>query len=758
MSKMASTHPHAKGRLLRLGVTAVLTRFFRLRVKGRDLLPEPIERGEGRLLIVANHQSAWDPILLGAALSLRDLIIVVHPSVARSWARRRLIGLYGEAEELRLESDHAAGKLSEWMKSGRPVLVFPEGRPTDTGALGKTLPAPAIAAASADATIVPVNIDGLLDSRFERRPWRRRKLRPRVTVTVRPPSRWSGLPPHLARRQAVDSLRRVMEHLVMAPPAETLYEAFARAVRRHGGRRVVVRDVRPAAKGMDPVVPVRTYADLRKITLAFQRLVRNVAAPGDCVGLLLPNIIETICLILGLSSLGRVPALLNYTAGLHGLQAACASAELRVIITSRAFLAQVDLSDRLDALSGVERVIYLEDLTGGLSRKDKLWVLGRSLCRWDRARRQGEPGDPAVVLFTSGSEGTPKGVVLSHRAILANIAQIHAVADFTSDDVVFNALPLFHSFGLTAGVLLPILTGAALVLYPSPLHYQAIPQVVYAYRCTVMFGTASFLARYGRTAHPYDFHRLRFVVVGAEKLAPEVNQLWFRKFGIRLLEGYGATETGPVISANVPLAFRPDTVGQVLPGLEYRLLPVEGISAGGVLHVKGPNVMNGYLKMDRPGVLQEVASEAGAGWYNTGDIVEIDPDGFVSIVGRAKRFAKLGGEMVSLEAIERLARTVSPGHQHAALSRPDLGKGEVLLLCTTDPGLNHKSLHLTAKASGVPELWVPRRITHMEALPVLSSGKVDYVALLASAAADAAEAVGASLSEKSDSVSGGPLP
>jgi acyl-[acyl-carrier-protein]-phospholipid O-acyltransferase/long-chain-fatty-acid--[acyl-carrier-protein] ligase len=439
-----------------------------------------------------------------------------------------------------------------------------------------------------------------------------------------------------------------------------------------------------------------------------------------------PNAAPTLGLVLGLSATGRVPAMLNYSAGAEGLRAACKVARISNIVTSRAFLEKARLTQLVEKLPNIE-VHYLEDLKARVGFTDKLWILWHKLFPGSLASKQ-KPDDAAIVLFTSGSEGQPKGVVHSHNSLLSNVAQIRAIADFNPLDKFMIALPVFHSFGLTAGIILPLVSGCKAFLYPSPLHYRIIPELVYDRNCTVLFGTSTFLGNYGKFAHPYDFGRLRYVVAGAEKLSDDVRRLWIEKFGIRVLEGYGVTECAPVIAVNVPMACRIGSVGQIAPGMQYQLTPVEGIEGAGILHVTGPNVMKGYLLYDEPGVIQPPES-IHAGWYSTGDIVEVDEDDFIHIRGRMKRFAKIAGEMISLEVVERIAAAASPGFVHAASTRPDPSKGEALVLFTTDPGLQREQLQAAAKSAGAPELAVPRVIQVLGEIPLLGTGKTDYVRL-----------------------------
>lgn len=684
--------------------------------------PTSLPERQERLLVVANHESFLDGLLLGLFLPM-DPVFVVHTGVARNPFFRLLLSL---VDYLAVDptSPMAMKKVIRLLESGRPVVIFPEGRITTTGSLMKVYDGPAFVAAKTGATVLPVRLDGASRSYFSRVSGRYPKsLFPRIAITVLPTTKIAMPEAGSAkerRHRAGEAMRRLMQEMIFASrPQQTLFDALCDAAEIHGRSRRLVEDMKQIEY---------SYGDLLKMALALGRIVARITRPDERVGVLLPNLAPTLGLVFGLNAHRRVPAMLNYTAGVDGMQAACTAAELRVIVTSRAFVDQAKLGDKLAALQGVE-LHYLEDLRERITLADKLWLMLWAMRAPRLVAERLSPEAPAVVLFTSGSEGKPKGVVLSHRALLANIAQIRAVIDFSVDDKILNALPLFHSFGLTAGGLLPLLTGANVFLYPSPLHYRVIPELAYDRNCTVLLGTSTFLGNYAKFAHPYDFYRLRYVIAGAEKLSESVRSAWFEKFGLRIFEGYGATETAPVLAVNTPMAYRSGTVGQLLPGLHAKLMPVAGIDRGGVLHVSGPNLMSGYLKWDKPGVLQTPSSEAGDGWYDTGDVIEFDDDGFVRIVGRVKRFAKVAGEMISLETVEKLATAASPAAQHAASTQPDPARGETIVLFTTDTALGRDALQAAARERGAPEIAVPRRIVVVEALPLLGTGKTDYVTL-----------------------------
>jgi acyl-[acyl-carrier-protein]-phospholipid O-acyltransferase/long-chain-fatty-acid--[acyl-carrier-protein] ligase len=309
--------------------------------------------------------------------------------------------------------------------------------------------------------------------------------------------------------------------------------------------------------------------------------------------------------------------------------------------------------------------------------------------------------------------------------MLANAAQAEARIDFGRADKVFNVLPVFHSFGLTVGVMLPLVSGVPIYLYPSPLHYRTVAELIYGVNATIMFGTDTFLAGYARVAHAYDFRSLRYVLAGAEPVKESTRRTYMEKFGLRILEGYGVTETAPALALNTPMFNKFGTVGRILPGMEARLEKVEGVDEGGRLFVRGPNVMLGYLKVENPGVLEPPAE----GWHDTGDIVTIDEQGFIAIKGRAKRFAKVAGEMISLAAVEMLAAELWPDVPSAVVAVPDVRRGERLILVTQRKNATRSEFQAFAKSNHASDLMIPSEVWTVEKLPMLGSGKVDNISL-----------------------------
>ena len=700
--------------LLRFVVRLVLRLWFRVEVRGTMADHE-------RLLIVSNHQSLLDGILLGAFLPAIP-IPVLHTTIVRHRFVRLAMRLF---EHLVVETGHplAMKTVIELIERGRPVLIFPEGRVTVTGSMMKIYEGPAFVAAKTGATVVPVHIDGAVYSIFSRvKGDFPRRLFPRITITIHPPVTIPQADaPRAKTRRTLETktLRRLMQETAFASRrSNTLFPALLEAAAIHGWRRDAIEDIRQQPQ---------SYRQLVRGSLALGRLISKMTEADERVGVLLPNVSTTAALLFGMFATRRVPTMLNYTAGVDALRAACKVAGVRLVVTSRAFLEKANLGPVVEQLDGV-RVVRLEDLRSQFGLGSKLWLVLWAQWFPRLVAQTGRPQDPAVIVFTSGSEGMPKGVAISHDAILANVAQCCAAIDFAPKDKLMSALPLFHMFGLTVGIFLPLLSGARTFLYTSPLHYRAIPELIYDRDCTVLFASSTFLGNYAKYANPVDFRSLWLVVAGAEKLADDVRRLYADKFGIRILEGYGVTETAPVLSVNTPMANRTGTVGELFAGVDYRIEPVPGIEQGGLLHVRGPNVMLGYLAEDS-GEIVPVSSIYGPGWYNTGDVASVDEDGFVTIVGRVRRFAKVAGEMVSLELVERIALAASPEFQHASAATREPGRGEIIVLFTEDPHLTREQMQRAAHGLGAPELAIPRRIVHLAEIPCLGSGKKDYVTL-----------------------------
>ncbi|MEO8374588.1 MAG: acyl-[ACP]--phospholipid O-acyltransferase [Sphingomonas bacterium] len=704
-------------------IRGTLTFLYRIELNGAENMPQPGERA----VVVVNHVSWLDGLLLAVFLPGKP-VFAVHSKVVKLWWIQPALKLF-RAFPVDPTNPMAAKAMVKAVKAGNTLVIFPEGRITVTGALMKVFDGPGMVADKADAPIVPVRIDGAQFTPFS---YLKGKVRlrwfPKISLTILPPRRFAieGEMSGRARRAiAGRQLYDVMSDMIFATSDidRTLFQALLDAKDVHGGRVGVIEDVK-----RDPL----TYKKLVTGSMALGRVFEGVTRPGEAVGVMLPNVSSVVASFFALQSIGRVPAMLNYTAGPANLKAACVAAEIHTIITARAFIAQAKLQPAIDALEAAGRsILWLEDVGASIGTGAKLRALFTARFAGRLHRKRGiTPDSAAVILFTSGSEGLPKGVVLTHRNLLANCLQLSARIDFNESDLVLNALPVFHSFGLTGGTLLPILSGIRTLLYPSPLHYRIVPALAYDSNATILFGTDTFLAGYARMAHSYDFYSVRYIFAGAERVRDETRRVYTEKFGLRILEGYGATEAGPVIAVNTPMYFRAGSVGRLLPGVEARLEAVPGIEEGGRLSIRGPNIMAGYMTADVPGALKPPAE----GWHDTGDIVTIDDGGFVTIRGRAKRFAKIGGEMISLPAVEGYAAALWPGSEHAVVTRPDAKKGEQLVLFTTRADAKTSALQAWGKANGVAEIAMPREIRVVQALPVLGTGKLDYVTMTALAA------------------------
>jgi acyl-[acyl-carrier-protein]-phospholipid O-acyltransferase/long-chain-fatty-acid--[acyl-carrier-protein] ligase len=687
--------------------------FYRVELKGVDNL---LKAGHNPI-IALNHTSFLDAALAMSLLP-KDPVFAIDSEMAKKWWVKPFLR-FTRAMPIDPTKPMATRTLINAVRGGEPLIIFPEGRLTVTGSLMKVYDGAGLIADKTDAFVVPVRLEGLDATPFTRlsRAQVRRRWFPKVTVTVLEPVKLSvdpALKGKHRRLAAGAALYGIMSDLVYRTTSieRTVPEALIEAAEIHGMGRVAVED------------PVSGALSYRKLLMGARILGEKLMAfapEGKPIGLMLPNANGTAVTLIALMSAGRVPAMINFTAGITNILAACKAAQIDTILTSRAFIEKGRLDALIAGLAPTIKIVYLDDIRPTITLADKL----RGLWNAKQPLVARKAGDWAAVLFTSGSEGTPKGVVLSHRNMLANAAQAAARIDFGRQDKVFNVLPVFHSFGLTVGLILPLVSGVRIYLYPSPLHYRIVPELVYGVNATIMFGTDTFLNGYARAAHAYDFRSLRYILAGAEPVKESTRRTYLEKFGLRILEGYGVTETAPALALNTPMFNRFGTVGRMLPGMEARLDKVEGVDEGGRLFVKGPNVMLGYLRAEHPGVLEPPKE----GWHDTGDIVTIDRQGFITIKGRAKRFAKIAGEMISFAAVEAIAGELWPDSLSAVSSVPDARKGERLILVTQKAGATRSEFQAFARSRGATELMVPAEIVTIEKLPVLGTGKIDNVAV-----------------------------
>lgn len=508
-----------------------------------------------------------------------------------------------------------------------------------------------------------------------------------------------------------------MKRALDAKAFETsLFEALAEARGQYGGGKIIIED-----QDRKPL----SYDMFIAGSFALSRLLKRHVGDEKRIGLMLPTSMGGALSFWALHAMGRVPVMINFTAGQANVKAAAQVSQIKTVVTARRFIENAKLEDLVEAMKAYVRIIYLDDIRKEVTLADKVYAFAASKLPRLFAK-SATADDIGVILFTSGSFGTPRGVVLSQRNLVANVRQIQAHIALKPEWVAFNPMPIFHSLGLTGGVILPLLTGLRSFQYPSPLHVKQIPGLLRESKASLLFSTDTFVNQYARQAESDDFKTLEFVVCGAEKVRNETHEMFRTQFGgVPILEGYGVTECSPVVAVNYPDDNHFGTVGPVLPGIETRLDLVEGIKEGGRLFVKGPNVMAGYINPETPDMIEPPKD----GWHDTGDIVTFDDAGFIKILGRAKRFAKIAGEMVSLTAVERLAEEVWPDNRHAVVAVSDDKKGERLVLITDNSSADMARLADWAKENGTPALAIPKKILKVEAVPVLGSGKTDYVTL-----------------------------
>lgn len=702
--------------LVRALAKKIVNMIYKVEIRGA----ENLEKLKGKTVIIANHTSFLDAILLWVYLP-ENVFYAINTYVAKVWWIRPLLHLTRYVT-LDPTSSMSVKSIVDEVKKGRRVAIFPEGRITTTGTLMKVYPGPAMIADKTNADILPIYIEGSQYSVFARFSENFKK-RPKseIIMNILPPRKLNVDKNLVGKKRRLESAKKLYD-LMCEMKFKTqnfnnsLFKSLVDASKLVGKNKLIIEDT-----ARKPI----SYKKLIIGILALGKKLKQKTESKEFVGLMLPNSIGVAVAFFGLSIYRRTPCMINFSSGIKNIISACKVSKIKQICTSREFIKKAQMENLIVALENEEiKMIYLEDVKSEITFMDKIKAMYKS-CNPLKYVSKVSSNDPAVVLFTSGSEGVPKGVVLSHSNINANRCQIASIAPFGIMDKVFNAMPVFHSFGITAGLMLPLLSGLKVFMYPTPLHYRIVPEMIYDTDSTVMFGTDTFFNGYAKSAHPYDFHTIRFAVAGAEKVKDETHRVWSDTFGVRLLEGYGATETAPVLSVNMPMNYKRGSVGRLLPDIEYKLEKIVGIEDGGKLIVKGPNIMLGYLTEAKPGKIVPLDK----GWYDTGDIVDIDEQGFITIKGRAKRFAKIAGEMVSLSAVETEVSKVWKEFENAVVAIPDEKRGEQIVLFTNNKNATRDELQEAFKSSGISEISTPRAIKILDSLPLMGSGKIDYVKL-----------------------------
>jgi len=675
---------------------------------------------------VANHVSFLDPVLLFAFLP-GDPVFALNGHLYRN----RLIRFLMRTADVMPFNPIEPGDIKELIAKvdgGRLCVIFAEGRVTESGGLMKIYEAPGLVADKSGAPLIPVWIEGPQYGYFSKTKGKlpHRPL-PKVRVIVGRPRSFK-LKDELRRQRdhisnEVYMILREMSFEVRYNPDISLFAQLMKTAKIHAKKGLFRRPKFVEDIQRKP----QSYRDIVIKSFVLGKYLKRRTEPEEHVGLFLPNSVAALCSFFGLTAYDRIPVMLNFSVGAQNMVSMCKTAQVRIVVTSLAFVKTAKMEDAVKMMeeAGV-KIIYLEKAAKEIGLWDKINAYLRYKIKRVPIKKGGNR--KAVILFTSGSEGTPKAVVLSHANIISNIKQMSAIETINVTDTVFNALPMFHSFGLVVGTLFPLFEGSKLFLYPSPLHYRVVAEIVYEIGASIMFGTDTFFRGYGRIAHPFDFHNIRFMFGGAEAVKPDTRNIWMERLGIRVLEAYGATECSPVVSANNRIFNRFGSIGKLLPAIEYKIEPVPGIEKGGELVVRGPNIMMGYILPDNPGMLVPLEG----GWYHTGDVVEIDEIGFVYIRDRIKRFAKIGGEMVSLNAVHEMvckAYETDGEFQYGVVAIPHESKGEQIVLATNNRNVSQDGLHAYIRANAMSELFLPRIILYMEKLPVFATGKADNVTL-----------------------------
>ena len=713
-------------RILRSLGLPIVRMIYHVSTVGVDRLPR------GGFLLLPNHITWVDGIILAIACPRPIRFMIANEFYRVPW----LHWVLRTIRTIPITSRRAKSAMemaSEMIRNGEIVCVFPEGELSRTGVLGGLRRGYQLIARRAEAPVVPVFLDQLWGSIFSFQGRRFFKKWPQHFPYPAAVEFGEPLSPNDADIATVrEQLLKLGERCFSRRPALrlSLGVSAVRGLARHPFRTAVI-------DGTDD--SVLTRSKLLGAAAALSRHLRKVC-PEKRVAIVLPaskgGVVANLAVVLA----GKVPVGLNFTAGRDAISRAGEIAGLRTAISADVF------AERIPDFPWPEQVIQLDQLLPRMKREIFLWWMAAILfpaswlIRWLEVPEEGDHAE-AVLLFTSGSSGDPKGVILSHRNVIGNVAQFRVVLDATSEDMMLASLPFFHSFGCTVTLWFPLIDGVRIVTYPNPLDAGKCAELIGRYRVTVVLAAPTFLRGYLRKAEPEQFRQVRLTITGAEKLPRALAESFQERIGQPVFEGYGLTETSPVVSVNLPNpkgetcgdagqpTDRPGSVGKLVPGLAPEIRDPEtgeklSLHHQGMLWLRGPNIFEGYL--DDPERTAEVLQD---GWLKTGDLARFDQDGFLFIDGRLSRFSKIGGEMVPHETVEHKIQ-IALGLPHegersiAVTSVVDLQKGEALVLLSTI-AINQPDLRARLHASGVPNLWIPKNILRVQKIPVLATGKLD---------------------------------
>lgn len=716
--------------LLRLFIIFLTRLFYRIRIFGAEHVP-----ADGPALLVSNHVSWADAVLLLAA-QRRPICFLMDKTIYQNkwfnWLFRLAKVIPISPADSPAEIMSAIEQARAALRENMLVCIFAEGTITRTGQLNRFKSGFTKITEGTNVPVIPTYLGGVWGSIWSHFYGLVLSVRPKKIPYPVQIHFGSPLPGSATAREVQDAIIKLSCEYFESQKTKrlSLGETFIRSARKHWHRPFL----------SDTSGKQMTWGQGLIAAAALSKKLQRRTAGQKHIGIFLPPSAGGALANLAAALLNKPAVNLSYAASQTERQAMIEQTQIQTILTSRDFLEK--LNPAPEALPGA---VFLEELFAELTFADKCraWLKARWMPRRRLAHAKNFCADePAVILFTSGSSGQPKGVLLSHHNILSNLEGALMVFRFYPTDKLCAILPFFHSFGLTCTLWLPVAAGVPVCFVSNPLDARAVGRTVHSEKATLLFATPTFLLHYLRRCEPEDFKTLRFIITGAEKLKRELIDEFEKKFGIRPREGYGTTECAPLIAINVPdveiagvrqIGTKEGTAGRPLPGIAVKVLhPDTGqavpVDSPGLLWVKGPNVMKGYLNLP-----EKTAEVLQNGWYNTGDIVTIDADGFITITDRLSRFSKIGGEMVSHLLIEETCMKQMNLKEPAVavIGLPDEKKGEQLILFYVKDKVNPEELYKKLAESGLPKLYLPKRenMLGIDEIPYLGSGKADILKL-----------------------------